>query len=213
MSDEERSASDPELRPRSEAGSGPDRESGPESSSGLFPISEHRIEQGFYLVLLVWVGLLMFFSLDLDFSSRLMPMLVGIPMLALIVLQLVPVDWNQLLDRLLPVSPASETEDAEVELAARTDDDRGHGPAEEQKTAVEMISWCLVLMVLVYLFGYYFTLPPYVFAFTWYFKRDLRAAAIVTVVFTVIVTLLFVVLFEQLLYTGIFDLPNPTFWF
>lgn len=181
------------------------------SDTGLFPIDDRHVEVAVYTTLLGYVLILMVESIDMSFSAKLVPMLVGVPLMLLIVLKLLPVTVLGTLERYLPL-PSDESDGAEeIGLADRLDDDAGHGPADEQRTAFAMVTWCIGLVVVLYLFGYYYGMPIYVFALTWYLNRDLKIAVVVTLLFVVAVTLLFVVLFEQLLYEGILGLPNPTF--
>lgn len=182
---------------------------GEETRAGFLPVSKRRLEVAFYLGVLLWVGYLMVISMELSYSGKLVPMLVGIPVLLLTVFKLVPVDWSRLSNRFLSTSSEPDVESDDIGLSERMDAG-GNSPATEQRVAAEMIIWCVGLMVLVYYFGYYFTLPPYIFALTWYLKRDVRTAIAVTILFTVVVTFLFIVLFNQLLFEGVFDLPNPT---
>lgn len=179
-----------------------------ETDDGLFPISERRIEQAFYLVLFAWVALLLVDTRALSFSAGLVPRLVGVPILVLIVLVLVPVDWTSVVDRYLPESDADEPEDVDG-LTDRMSTETGNPLGVEQRVAAELIGWTVALVVLIHAFGFYYTLPPYIFALTWYLKRDLRSAIVVTVVFIAVVTLLFLVLFEQRLFRGMIDLPHP----
>lgn len=177
---------------------------------GLFPISERRIEQGFYLLLLVWVGMLLVNTRSLGFSARLVPLIVAIPVLVLVLLSLAPIDWTVFLDRYVPSGPVKEDQPEEVEgLTDRNEADTGNSPAVEQRLAAELVGWIVALAVLIHAFGFYYTLPVYTFALTWYLKRDLKSAIVVTVLFVATVTLLFLVLFEQILFRGMVELPHP----
>lgn len=182
------------------------------AGGGLFPIPQHRIEQGFYLVLFVFVIILMSLTGEWPFDSRLMPLLVGIPTLVLIGLKVLPVDLDAIVDRLNPLS-IDANEDESVDLFDQGAEDAKYDPGTQQRIAVVMLGWSSALVVLLYLFGFYFTMPPYVFAFSWYFHRDVRKAGIIATVFTVGATLLFIVLFDVILYTGELGLPNPTYLF
>jgi hypothetical protein len=179
------------------------------TEGGFLPVSKRSLEVLFYLAVLLWVGYLMLVSMEMSYSGKLVPMLVGVPVLLLTAVKLVPVEKTRFTDLFGDTSTESADEPEEIGLSERMDVS-GNSPAREQRVAVEMIVWSVALMALVYYFGYYFTLPPYIFALTWYLKRDVRTAIIVTVLFTVVVTFLFIVLFEQLLYRGAFNLPNPT---
>lgn len=180
----------------------------------VFPVSDQQIHQAFYLVLFAVIGALMIVSLGLSFRSRVVPMLVGVPTLVLIALQLLPVNVSKVFDWVLPVSlkPRDADSGESAFFDGMSGGDVGFERGKQQQVALEMIGWCISLAVLVYLFGYYFTLPPYVFAFAWYFHRDVRRAVFVTIVFTVAVILLFLVLFDVSLYTGVLGLPNPLFY-
>lgn len=180
---------------------------------GIFPIDDRRLEQAFYLGVLVWVGSLMGLALQWSYKDQLVPFIVGIPTIALVLMQLLPVDWSGLLERFVTVSLEPDGPEPGVEgLLDGGEDDVGFDLAKRQRVATELIGWCVALVGLVYLFGYYFVLPPYVFAFFWYFYRDVRKAAVYALGFTVAVTLLFVVLFDVTLYSGALGLPNPTYF-
>lgn len=178
---------------------------------GVFPIPDRRIEQGFYLVLFIWVGYLMTITMQLQFTSRLVPMIVGIPMLVLIGMQLAPVNWSRLLDRVIPLSGPESDDTESADFADRVSGGTRFGRAKQQHVATVMIGWIVALVVLLYFFGYYFVLPPYVFALSWYFYRDVRRATILAITFTIAATLLFIVLFDVALYTGALGLPNPIY--
>jgi Na+/H+ antiporter NhaC len=178
------------------------------TSDGLFPISDRRIEQGFLLVLLAWVSILLYDTRNLSSDGRLMPLLVGIPTLTLILLMLVPVNWSQVVGRFLSQESGSEKTQR---LSDRMSSESGNSPAEEQRVALTLIGWAIALVILIRVFGFYYTLPPYTFVLTWYLNRDVRKALLVTVVFVAAVWFLFIYLFEQLLYRGMLDLPLPVF--
>jgi hypothetical protein len=178
------------------------------NEDGLFPISERRIEQVFLLILLAWIGILLSATRSLDSDSRLVPLLIGVPTFVLILIVLLPVNWTSVFDRVLPGSADS---DEGHRLSDRISSDSGNSPAAEQQVALALIGWIIAAVVLIRVFGFYYTLPPYTFALTWYLKRDVKKALLVTVIFVTIVWFLFIYLFEQLLYRGMLDLPIPVF--
>lgn len=89
------------------------------------------------------------------------------------------------------------------------DEPESLSPPEQRKVGAIMTAWAVALPFMMYVFGFSWALPPYVWAFVWYFRRDARLAVIVTVIFSLLVYLLFVQFLNILWWDGILGLPEP----
>lgn len=176
------------------------------SDEGLFPlpISSEQVKLLFYGGLLVYIASHLALATDWSWENKLFPYLVGIPLIALIVLNIVLVKFPSIRDTF---TPDSDTESRMAEaLSSSTDNARSR--AERHKTEAEMVVWTVALPVAVYLFGFAYSLPTYVFLFTLYHTRNLKKAAIGAGLFTAFSYVVFMVLLNLRMYHGVVGLPN-----
>lgn len=175
-------------------------------AEGLFPLpfTIRQFRLAFYAVVAAYVGFLLVTALEFKFDDRLFPYLVGVPTLLITLGHIVMLAYPDLEDRLTP----DEDGDDSVLPGAIDEEDVGRSAAERQRYGLLMLAWVVVLPVLVYYLGFAYTLPPYVFAFIWFFRRDLRLAAITTVGFSLGAYLLFIVTLRMIPWGGELGLPN-----
>lgn len=183
-----------------------------ELERGLFPIHPRWFKIGFYVFLLSWLGYLLLETLRYDeFEDLLFPYIIGVPVGLLILIQLFIVQYPDLVDRITPERRGASAEDGELqqklETAAETPGIRSK--SEKERYELVMIAWVVVLPFMMYFVGMGWTLIAYVFSFTWYFVRDVKLAALVTVVVTVFVYVLFIHFLGMIIWTGEWGIPDP----
>ena len=128
-------------------------------------------KQAFFLLVLGYISLMMWDARTYGPTVRLFPVLIGIPLIALLIVQIV---YPMLPDR-LQVSASGLVERAT---------DQGKGPEVELtlKRSVRMpreagmILWVLILYIIMYFFGILAGLTLFVFAFIYYYERDIKLA-------------------------------------
>lgn len=175
-------------------------------AEGLFPLpfTIRQFRLAFYAAVAAYVAFLLVTALEFKFDDRLFPYLVGVPTILITLAHLVLLADPDLEDRLTP-----ETGDEESIMPEAIDEEGvGRSAAGRQRYGLLMLAWVIVLPVLVYYLGFAYTLPPYVFAFIWFFRRDLRLAAIGTVGFSLGAYLLFIVTLRMIPWGGELGLPD-----
>jgi hypothetical protein len=80
--------------------------------------------------------------------------------------------------------------------------------ASRHKSEIGITLWTISLPIAVYLLGFAYSLPTYVFVFILYYLRDLKKAIIGTVAFTAFSYVVFLVLLNLRMYHGVVGLPN-----
>lgn len=173
---------------------------------GLFPLpfTIRQFRVAFYLVVASYVGYLLATALEFQFDDRLFPYLVGVPTILIAVAHAVLLAFPSLESRVTP-----DVEDSESLLSRRLDEsDVGRSAAGRQKYGLLMLAWVVALPVLVFYLGFAYVLPPFVFAFVWFFRRDLRLAAVTAAGFSVGAYLLFIVVLRMIPWEGELGLPS-----
>jgi hypothetical protein len=172
----------------------------------LFPLPIDK--RGFHLIFysLILLYLVHLFESGFRQFSRedmLFPVIVGVPTAVLCIVHLVFTAYPSLEEKISWSDP-----DSESRLDRLSDGEATRSAAEKQRFGFYMILWVTVLPVLVYFLGYLTVLPPYVFAFILFFKKDLRLALGVTVVFSIFVYVLFIVILGMIPWEGVLDVPT-----
>lgn len=182
-----------------------------DDEEGLFPLPL-SMRQGqilFYVVVALYVLFLLVTSWQFKFDNKLFPYLIGIPTVLITVVHIALLASPTLRERFEP-----ETEQASLKdkLGAGDFDGEelkvGRSAAGKQKYGLVMLGWVIALPVLVYYFGYAYVLPPYVFAFIWYFRRDVKLALATSVGFTIAAYFLFIVVLGMIPWSGELGLPS-----
>lgn len=192
-------------------GAAHDPPAGDEPAPGLFDIDPKWFKVGFFVVLLLWLAYILWETTSYErFEDTFFPYVVGIPIAILIVIQLVVIQRPDLVDRVTPAREDAVEGDDELqqrleEATARS----GRPKAEREKYELVMFAWVIVLPFMMFYIGMGWTLILYVFAFTWYFVRDLRTATTVTIVVVLFVYVLFIRFLDMIVWTGQFGLADP----
>jgi hypothetical protein len=136
------------------------------------------------LILVVFFALFVYVAKDWRLQARLYPWAIGIPMLALAVVQVV-------LD-LKGIGAKQGRDDAPVDVrfAERAD------PALARRRAINIFSWIVGYIIAIWLIGYFYSVPLLVFL---YLKVQSRESWPLSIALTAAAWLLFWGLFERLL--------------
>lgn len=177
-----------------------------ESDGGWFPIpvSETGLKFLFYGGLLLYVGSHVALAREWSWENKLFPFLVGIPLLSLIMVNMVLIRYPSIRGRLTPDTYSRDR----MSEALSSSSDVVRSRAERHKAELKIVAWTVALPGAVYLLGFAYSLPPYVFVFTLYHTRDLKKAATGTLLFTVFSYLVFLVMLNLRMYHGVIGLPN-----
>jgi hypothetical protein len=180
-----------------------------ESSEGFFPIpiGETGLKLLFYGGLLVYVVSHILLARDWSWENKLFPFLVGIPMVVLILVNMVLIKKPEIRERFTatdkPMSKMTEALSSDVD-----DTETVVERASRHKSEIGITLWTISLPIAVYLLGFAYSLPTYVFVFILYYLRDLKKAIIGTVAFTAFSYVVFLVLLNLRMYHGVVGLPN-----
>lgn len=181
-------------------------------SDGLFPL-RYGIEEfkiAFYGVILLFIAFLIVTGW-MQFGDRdiIFPTLVAVPTIILLVGHLLFLAFPSLEDRFVP-SRGDVGEDSNV-LVAQTEaeeEEERLSTGETQRFALITIAWTIVLPLLVYYLGFAYGLPIYIFAFVWYYRGDVRLAAVITVAFSIAAYIFFIRILGMIPWEGTLGLPN-----
>lgn len=182
---------------------------------GLFPIRSLWFKLGFFFFLLAWLSYLLYEATawegfeDYLFVYLLAPIIYVLLIYRIVVL-VAPDELRRLTDRLAFLDRIRANERIDDTVSKTNAEPHGReSKAEEEKYAIYMILWVAALPVGIFLFGMAWTLPVYIFGFTWFFTGSSRRATLVTVVAVAFIYFLFVEILNVLLWTGYLGLPNP----
>lgn len=188
----------------------PDRTPG--DDPGLFDVDPVWFKTGFFVFLLLWLVYILWETTSYDrFEDTFFPYVVGVPIVLLLLLQLTIIKYPGLVDRVMPDRPAGGSAD-EGELQQRLEQatqKSARTKSEQERYEILMIAWIIVLPFMMFYIGMGWTLILYVFAFTWYFVRDLRTATAVTAIVVLFVYILFIGFLDMIVWTGEFGLVDP----
>lgn len=152
----------------------------------------------FFGLIFAYVALMVLEALDYASAPRLFPLVVGVPLLLLIVLQVVLLLFQE---RLGIESVDLFESIQQLEGVAEEDDEET--AAERPRREFEMIILSLLSFVLIWLLGHVAALLAFVFGFIYLYERDLRRALIATALTFGFVYLLFVSILNASLYEGV----------
>lgn len=167
------------------------------------PITEAQFKLLFYGGTLVYLLVHLSLAWEWNWDNKLFPLLVGVPLVGLIVVQMLFVAKPDIRQRLVP-----DTESISMEgmLSDSTDERTSY---ERQYSEFEIVGWTIALAVLIFVLGFAYAMPLFVFAFVRSYTGRLVTAVRATAVFVVFTYLLFVVILNLQLWTGILGLPDP----
>ena len=188
----------------------------------LLPIQGEHLAALFYLALLGWFGYIVWVARTYDPADRLFLYIVLPPTVLLTVYQLIkiflPGAHQKITDKfmigLVRINPFDSSssegkskEELQAKMANAMDSDR---PDKIRQTYELQTAASVVLLgVLVYLIGFIYALPLYVFAFVLYYDQSVRSALVVTVGFSLLMYVLFLELLNVVLWDGAIDLAIP----
>lgn len=185
--------------------------SGTDAEAGLFSVHSKWFSLAFYAGIMAWVLLLLYWSRSWQWTNKLFPLMVGVPVILFTLLQTVDVWYPDAFDRLHPnrvVGGGSDGLSEDLEETAE-DDMSTRSKAEQQRWELYMLAWVTALPMLMYFVGFAISIPIYTFALGWFFLRDVRAASGLTVGVSLFIYVLFVLLLGVPLWEGVLGLPNP----
>jgi hypothetical protein len=178
-------------------------ESAPEEES-FFPFETDLLVKLFFLVVLVW-GI--YLALQIPTWDRrpdkIYPRLLVSGLLLLSAIQLVKMQFPGIADR---IKPSTDEDSDAQELRENLNSSRdGSGRSRPERHKYELIlsGWATALPILVYLFGFLYILPVYVFALTYYMERSLKKALLTTGIFSAFGYVIFLRLLNVPLWNGI----------
>lgn len=153
----------------------------------------------FFGLLLAYILLMVYTAIGYSADARLFPIVIGVPLALLIVVQLFLLEFGERLgiqsvDLFEGIQQLSEVEEGE-EVSA----------AESARWEFEMILWSLATVVLIWTVGHILTLVLLVFGFIYAYERDLRRATIATVITFLFVYVLFIAILDANLWGGILN--------
>lgn len=176
-----------------------------DDDEGLFPVEAKWFTVGFYLFLLIWLGYLLWEALG--YTSRqdyTFPLVIGFPLAVVTIAKLITVVYPQIVDWIMP----EESGESEMFEGVEGTGSR-ESKSEREKYELYMIGWIILLPFMMYILGMGWTMLLYTFGFTWFFTRDLRTSATVTVVVTIFVWILFIEILSLIIWDGLLGLPEP----
>lgn len=154
----------------------------------------------FFLGLLAYTLALLSEALGYSSNARLFPLIVGVPLSILLVAKIVLLLLQDRLD-LQVVGFFEDVGDMNV-----TSTREAVGRGVRYRRELSMIAWIGGLALLIYFFGNLVAVPVFIFAFILSYERAPLRAAIVAVVTSVFIYLLFVWVLDATLWRGIFPL-------
>lgn len=182
-----------------------------DAESGLFPFRSEWFSLAFYVGIAAWVLLLLYWARSWQWTNKLFPLLVGVPVVLFTLMQVVYVWYPGVFERLSPDRVTGGTADDLSEDLGETPEDNtvSRSKEEQQRWELYMLGWVTVLPVLMYVVGFAVSIPIYTFALGWFFLRDVRTALGLTVGVSLFIYVLFVLLLGVPLWEGILGIPDP----
>lgn len=178
-----------------------------DTSSWTIPSYPRVLEVIFYGVLLFYLLFLLVTAWKYSWDERLFPYLIGTPVLLLLIFQLIILRFPKIESQLAPTREPESTIERELD----EQDDHERPPDERRRYEALMLLWVLALPLFIYLVGFAYGIPIYIFAFGWYFLKDIRIALIMSVGFSLVFFLLFILILGMSPWNGILGLPNPIY--
>lgn len=195
----------------------------------LLPIDQKWLFFAFYLSILVWISYLIWEARQYGPQDVLFMYVIFPVLFVLLCIQLLKYvkpglisqtrrKTSEAIQSVVPEFGVSETvtsddgEGAREDLKQQVESATSGGNRsrrEQHKYEIQMIGAVLLLGVGVYLIGLIYALPIFVFLFVLYYDRSILTAAGVTLVFSLIMYILFINLLSVVLWDGILDLPMP----
>lgn len=151
----------------------------------------------FFFGLLAYMGLLIVEALSYSDAAQLFPLIVGVPLIGLIIVNIVLVLYG---DRL-----GIESVDLFENIASLgpEEEDERRSVTEQYRREFEMILWIAASVALIWLVGHVAALVVFVFGFIYGYERNLKRAVAATAITFAFVYLLFISLLGANLASGV----------
>jgi hypothetical protein len=149
----------------------------------------------FFLGLIAYTGLLVVEALTYSDAAQLFPLLIGVPLLGLIVLDIGLVLFGDQI--------GIESVDLFEEIVSLDEEGEMRSLVDQYRREFEMILWVGVSVALIWLLGHVIALSVFVFVFIYTYERNLKRAVLATAITFGFVYLLFIVLLEANLASGV----------
>lgn len=172
-------------------------------------IQENWFDLLVYLFLLLWISALLYqvFGWNSRYD-RFFPLFIGLPLAFFILFKIAFIISPNLktklyLDQAERISGSADDKKFTVDSNDKSVRDR----AERRQIEIYMVVWTVALPFLLYYIGF-LIFPIYIFSFTWFFKKDIKTAIMITVIFSVmtfglLVQLLGIRLWEGVLFSAL----------
>lgn len=165
----------------------------------LANISQRYLEAVFFLGLLAYSALLVWETRGYGPDARLFPLLVGVPLIAMLVLQIVLL---LLPDRLTPSGGGMFNDISDEFTEVEEDRDKPSTEVMIQRET-SMMFWLIGVIIAIWLFGFLLAIPIFIFVFKYYYDRDLTQAIILASVIYVLIDIMFLRLLNFVLWGGL----------
>jgi hypothetical protein len=164
-------------------------------------MSRKGYETVLYLAILGWVCVLFVMADGWGFKDILFPRAVAVITGALVVVKLVSLHRSSFGSFLPQDSDTSELTDS---IGPNGLDDEA-----QKRDVLSMIAWTVSFPIFLYLFGYFYIVPLYLFTFIWYYVGSMRFAAKVSAVFSILMYVIFVEFLQFSLWEGVYEILIP----
>jgi hypothetical protein len=157
----------------------------------------------FYVIVFGYTAVLLVTSFNYRPTARLFPVTVGALLIGLILLKvgvIALVNWREysiggVFDEIGPTfNTDSDADTSEEHL----------DPVMRYKRQIQMIGWLVLLIVSIWAIGVQAAMIPFTFAFVYSYERDLRKAAIASIVTLLLVYVIFIQILSASLWPGVF---------
>jgi fatty acid desaturase len=190
-------------------------EQGTSQDQGLIPVDAKWLQAAFFFGLLIWLIYLLYTARGWPWVDKLFPYIVGIPTSILLFVQLAKIFFPEQYEKVTPktntesATSNKETDKLQESYEEATESGADKRPkTERDRYALYMIGWAIALPVLMYAIGFANALPLFVFGFGLHFYDDLIRPIVMTVVFSVLIYVFFVMIIEIQPWDGILGLPS-----
>lgn len=173
---------------------------------GLTPLDKEWIQFVVIAIISIWAIGLMILARSWSWQDRAFPHIFGTILLLFCILQMLKIlsqkDYIRVLQPLLGyLESPKEQNETRSQIEKHLQSDRS---AREQNWYAIIVSvWVIALPALIHLFGFFYTIPAYVFGFVLFFTHSLKMSFLLTLLTTSIMYVLFTEIMNVRLWEGI----------
>lgn len=164
--------------------------------------TQSQLTTAFLVFLLVWIASLLYVAREWRLTDSGLPLLIGGAAILLILLHLISLQWPELFRSLLPSAEITDTEDDQMQQLTDLQSQFQDDDTERVIPGIILIAWICSFCALLYFFGFYLVLPVFIFATIWYLRRNVKEAAIATLVLVLFIFVGFGLLLDLQLWEG-----------